>query len=109
MIVKTWSNGRFNTNRAGYGIRIPIESRDKHFNKSWKYVTLEIADKSVDIELRATFWTTCSELRSKLIGEFLIKNNMGTWEKGHPHELQLEVVKSNIFALRKLVTYESTK
>ncbi|QOR36887.1 hypothetical protein IMX26_08800 [Clostridium sp. 'deep sea'] len=109
MIVKTWNNGRFNTSGAGYGIRIPKESREKHFNKTWEYVTLKIADKSIDIKLRATFWTTCSELRSKVIGQFLIKNNVGTWGKGHPHELHLEIFEDNIFVLRKLDTYKSTK
>jgi len=65
MIVTTWNNGAFNKSGAGYGVRILKEDRDKYFDKSWGSVFVQFEDYSIEIKLRDTFWSTCSELRSK--------------------------------------------
>lgn len=99
MKVTTWNNGSFNMSGAGYGIRISKELRNRYFNINWDSIVLYVEEKTVEIKLRDTFWTTCSELRSKEIGLFLIKNGLDKWDKGQPHELELNIVKDNIFKL----------
>lgn len=92
MKVTTWNNGSFNKSGAGYGVRISNADRDIYFKKSWKSVIVHIEDFSVEIKLRDTFWTTCSELRSKKIGEYLIKHGYAEWSKGKPFNLEMEVL-----------------
>lgn len=62
MKVTTWNNGSFNISGAGYGIRILKELRDQYFDRSWDTVVIHIEDKTIEIKLRDTFWTTCHEL-----------------------------------------------
>lgn len=97
MKVTTWNNGSFNKTGAGYGIRIPRDLRIVHFNENWELVILHIEDKKVEVKLNPTFWTTCNELRNKEIGSYLIRNGLGEWQKGQPHELNLTSIGDNQF------------
>lgn len=102
MQVTTWYNGSFNMTGTGYGIRIPKEFRDTHFDPKWDSILLHIEDKKISIKLNPTFWSTCNELRSKEIGTYLIKNGLGIWDKGQPHTLELLPSGQNEFRMEKL-------
>lgn len=101
MIVKTWNNGKYNNSGAGYGIRISKPDRGKFFNKSWKYIKIDCGNSknSQQILITDTFWTTCLELRSEMIGKYLIDNGLGIWERGKPHRLLLLPQDNNKFIL----------
>lgn len=100
MQVTTWNNGSFNMAGTGYGIRIPKKIRDTHFDTKWDTIILYIEDKKVSTKLKPTFWSTCNELRSKEIGSYLIKNGLGTWEKGRPHTLEIMKLIGNEFQIK---------
>jgi hypothetical protein len=86
MIVKTWSNGSPNKNTgAGFGVKLKNDD-DYGTMLNWKEV--RVGDKMIDRGNRK-FTQQCPEIRSKIIGEFLIKNQLGSWEKGNPHDLEL--------------------
>lgn len=106
MFVKTWSNRNVLKSGTGYGIRIGRANALKFFNQEWTEAILEVEDKQVIISLNPTFWTTCSELRSKYIGQFLIKKGLDTWDKGSPNRLILLPLEENYF---KLITDDRVK
>lgn len=102
MIVKTWNDGSYNDSGAGYGIKISKCDRSKLFSKLDNKVIIHIGNisNSIEITLRDTFWTTCSELRSCEIGKYLIDNGLRRWEKYKPHKLLLVPQGSNNFLLK---------
>lgn len=111
MIVSTWNNGDYNKTGSGYGIRILKSDRDK-FSIEWNHVIISIINENriIKIPLKKTFWSKCCELRSKDIGEFLIKHDMGNWEKRSPYKLLLFKQYDNVFALfisnpKKILTW----
>jgi hypothetical protein len=99
MKVKTWNNGKHNKSGSGYGVKINRSDRDKYFSREWKSITLCVGTQNLEVQLSDTFWTTCSEFRSKVIGEYLIENGLETWTKGKPNELKLEVIGDRFFKL----------
>ncbi len=101
MQVTTWNNGSFNESGAGYGVRISSRDREIFFDDRWEHVTVLVDNSSVHFDLKKTFWSTCPELRSKKIGEYLIKNGLERWQKGNPHKLSLSLVEGNTFKLEK--------
>lgn len=101
MKVKTWNNGDFNKSGVGYGIRIPRSMIEKFFNKDWDSVIIYIDDIEVKVKISNTFWTTCNEFRSKEIEKYLIKNGLDKWEKGKPHQLNLNTCGNKEFRLER--------
>lgn len=98
MKVSTWKNGSENQNTgSGYGIRISKEHH-KYFS-DYSQVILEINEIKYTINLTASFWDKCHEIRSRFIGLFLIQNNLKTWAYRQPHKLKLIYIKDNIFKL----------
>ena len=95
MQVSAWKNGNQNDDTgAGYGIRIRRQDVDRVIN--WKKI--HIAN---DILIRdgEVFDENCPEIRSYLIGLFLIDNNLNTWPRGNPHQLTLTRLGRNTFRL----------
>lgn len=99
MIVTTWNNGQFHKTGAGYGFRVNKKDRNSFFNPTWESIYVVVENEQIEIELRKTFWSTCNELRSKTIGEFLINHNLESWTKGKPHHLILTPIKDQLFSL----------
>lgn len=94
MIGTIWNNGDYNQSGAGYGIKIKELDRDKFFSREWQSVFLKLEGQNDKIEVnigKLSFWgIVCRELIKKEIGLWLIKNNQGTWDKGHPPTVKLE-------------------
>lgn len=101
MFVNTWNNGSYKESSTGYGVKISTTNREKFFDKSWKSVVVSISNpkNSIEIAIKDTFWTTCSELRSERIGKYIIENRLGKWEKGKPNKLLLFPQNDNRFVL----------
>ena len=93
--VKTWKNGQPTETGAGYGIR--IAKNDYAILKDWEEIIIE-KNKILRNNDRK-FTEKCPEIRSKIIGIFLIKNQLNNWEKGQPKKLILLNVGENKFEL----------
>lgn len=104
MIVVGWNNGSPNNRTgAGHGIRIVREDREKHFQRAWPFVTIQLDDGYlVDVKLSDSFWRGCTELRSAKIGKWLLDHKFAPWPKGNPPNLKLEPIGNKKFKLSRL-------
>ncbi len=115
MIVKAWNNGSYDNSGIGYGIKISKSDRKLFFDTSWDKVIVNIGnieniENNEEIPIRDTFWTTCPELRSVKIGEYLVNGGLDKWEKYKPYKLLLFPQDDNEFILiiskpKKLATW----
>lgn len=103
MIVTTWNNGGFSDDGIGYGIRFSKGNMAFLKQHGWNELILQLGYNGVEVhcKINDTFWTTCPEVRSKMIGRFLIINNMGKWVTGKPFKLSLFQLEENRFILIK--------
>lgn len=103
MIVTTWNNGGFSNDGNGYGIRFSKINIPFFKQYGWNELILQLGynGEEVHCKINDTFWTTCPEVRSKMIGQFLIRNGMGNWDKGKPYKLSLFQLEENRFILVK--------
>ena len=92
MRVVGWSSGSPNNQTgAGYGIRISRQDRDRHFDPDWANVTVDLdGQEEVAVDLSPSFWRCCIELRSKLIGAWMLRKGLAPWPTGQPPEVELE-------------------
>lgn len=98
-----WSNGRPLSSGAGYGLRISVSDRDRFFRPDWNHVLLEAdGSRQVVVRLSASFWKTCTELRSAEIGRWLLRRRLAPWQKGAPPSVEIEAIGGNRFRLRSL-------
>lgn len=101
MMVTGWKTGKANTRTGGgYGIKISKSDRGLYFRPEWKLVCIELDDgKICDIAISKAFWSGCSELRSKSIGNWIINHNLVPWPKGSPPTCVLKPKGGNLFGL----------
>lgn len=85
---------------AGFGINIPIKRRDSIFDKDWKHIELILDDESHVIPITGAFWEKCNEVRSPIIGKWLIKNRVANWTKGRPTKLLMYHLGANKFKVK---------
>lgn len=96
-VVKTWNNGNKNSSGAGYGIRISIKDFDDL--KDWEEI---IIDNDSIKRINHKLTKKCPEIRSKIIGKFLIKNALNIWKYREPFELKLYKIEENKYELKIL-------
>ena len=86
MKVSGWSNGTPNNHiGAGYGVGIKRRDRDRYFQRNWGSVEVVLDNgEVVDVSLSETFWTTCPELRSAVIGRWMLDLGVIPRAKGKP-------------------------
>lgn len=94
MPVTAWSNGG-----TGYGIRVGVSNRECYFRREWSDVTIEIDGAPKIFKLTGSFWRTCPEIRGGAIRDWLTKNDLLPWPKGHPPALELIPVEGRRFRL----------
>jgi hypothetical protein len=46
-----WNNGSFHSSGAGYGFKVPIDDRDRFFERSWGSVVVELPLNNEFIEV----------------------------------------------------------
>jgi hypothetical protein len=98
MIVSAWSGG----SGRPYGIRVGYVNRDNFFKPAWRCIGVEIDGKVHEFRLTPGFWNHCPEFRdsrTRVIREWLQRNNRIPWEKGKPPKFVLEVVGAQRFRL----------
>lgn len=97
-ICVAWNNGRQSESGAGYGIKISIADRDKHFSPSWRSVVIElpIDREIIEVEVnvsKQSFWSkNCRELISKKIGQWLQRMALAPWPLGRPPRFSMSPV-----------------
>ena len=97
-----WNNGAWRLSGAGYGIRISKADRDHFFQKAWPDVQIELSSGvTTTVLISKSFWTNCSELRSRDIGLWMIEVGLASWKTGTPHVLKLEPAGDRIFRLAR--------
>ena len=89
MKATVWNNGQPSETGAGYGLAISEEDRDAHFRREWSSVTLRIEGDEIAVRLTPSFWRSCTELRSKAIGQHMLQRGLAPWPRGRPPELEL--------------------
>ena len=94
--VKIWKNGNENDSGAGYGIRISIKNFDEL--QAWKLI---IVGKNSITRTTENFTKKCPEIRSVIIGKFLLDNGLSDWPYGKPFKLKLFKIGENKFELKK--------
>lgn len=91
--VKCWSNGSTRPTGAGYGVRLSPTDRDRHFDRDWQEVVVDLEGTRhiARVPLSASFWRGCPELRSAAIGRWLLDKGLAPWPTGSPPALWLEI------------------
>ncbi|HEY2499763.1 MAG TPA: hypothetical protein VGK24_22100 [Candidatus Angelobacter sp.] len=90
MIVTGWNNGDWNRSGAGYGLKVSLRDRDRHFKREWSIVTVNIkGSPSIRVKLSASFWRDCAELRSQAIGIWMKAQGHSHWISGKPPKFNL--------------------
>jgi uncharacterized membrane protein YkvA (DUF1232 family) len=108
MIVRGWDNGNPDDKTgAGYGLILSKEDRDSNFKKSWESISIDLeGSESIEVNLSESFWQDCIELRSSIIGKYLISRGLALWGKNQPPRLTLEPLGAKKFYLNFNPDYE---
>lgn len=106
MITTAW-RGAYKKNEVGdpnkgcYGLKVPIDDREKYFEKDWDYIVLELEGNVQEFKVninKSSFWgPSCRELIHKSIKQWFLKNNISPWERGKPPRIRLEKINNNRF------------
>jgi hypothetical protein len=101
MIVSGWSNGSPNIETgAGYGVRVRLVDRDRHFRAEWSSTVIELDDGNrIEVNLSDAFWRGCAELRKREIGRWMLNRGLAPWPRGNPPRLRLEPIGERTFRL----------
>jgi len=109
LVWTAWNNGRQLSSGAGYGLKVPIGDRDRHFKRQWATVLVEFprpggfaaAECNTGKE---SFWTeTCHELISRDIGKWLRGKRLAPWPSRQPPKLRIEIVGERRFRVMGVV------
>jgi hypothetical protein len=100
MLVTGRKSGKFRgTQAVALGVRIGREFAQRFFDKDWDFVLVEIEGETTPVKITKTFWTTCPELRSPVIGDWMRKKGLAPWPEGKPPEMRLTPMGRNRFRL----------
>lgn len=103
MRASGWHNGRPPRESAGYGIKFAPTDRDRHFDPEWAEVILELdGGTEVVVPLSASFWRSCSELRSAQVGRWLLGQGAAPWPTKTPPHIAVRHLKGRRFSSRLL-------
>jgi hypothetical protein len=101
-----WHNGGQQADPAGYGIKFTKADRDRSFDPDWDHVVLDLEGaEQVTVPLAASFWRSCSELRSAAIGRWLLESGAAPWAHGTPPGIVVTPVESNHLSAHVLKRY----
>ena len=95
--VNRWRNSIQNDKSGvGYGIRIPISKYS--LLENWQTIIISDTEEILERANRS-FTKKCPEIRSKLIGSYMIRNKLIGWQKRKTAKLKLEIIGNNVFRL----------
>jgi hypothetical protein len=91
--VSTWKNTSSNaTTGIGYGIRIP--KKYIPLIRDWKTIKFYNSPYTL-VRSNQLLNDQCPEIRSKIIGMYLISLGKQNWEKQKPHKLNIRLENKN--------------
>lgn len=96
-MATAWNNGEWSPTGGGYGIRI---RRDEFhmFNAHWQQVRLTLGNGNIiDVNISPSFWAGCRELRSRVIGQWLIDSGVAPWTARRPPVIMINRLRGNHF------------
>lgn len=104
MIVTAWKTGAPDIRTGvGFGIKLNPQERDRYFKRDWQSIRIKLERRGViEVNLSKSFWTNCCELRSKLLGKWMIEFNIAPWANREPPKLRLELSGDRLFKLNIL-------
>ena len=108
MIWAAWNNGKHHSSGAGYGLKVPVEDRDRHFNRSFGtvFVDLQGSGTSITVEFNVnkdSFWNQeCRELISKEFGRWMINAGIAPWPSRKPPKFVIDKTDKRHFILKLL-------
>lgn len=103
MYATGWHNGSRPDDPAGYGLKFVERDREKYFNRSWTDVRIALDHgPEVTISLSASFWRSCTELRSAEVGRWLLERGAAPWPIGSPPGIVVSPADGNRFSARIL-------
>ena len=101
-----WNNGQWHARGAGYGLKLSVPDRDRHFRRNWHTVTLRLAAGSdvVDVEVncaKQSFWSpNCRELISHDLGRWFLDLELAPWPKRQPPRFDLSPLAPGVFGVQ---------
>lgn len=107
MIWTAWNNGSHHTTGAGYGFKIAAADRDRHFQREWDSVIVELLQTSgvltVEVNIgKQSFWgEQCREVIHQDIGRWLRDSGHAPWPPGSPPRFEVEPLGSRRFTLKR--------
>ena len=109
MIWTAWNNGRHHTSGAGYGFKVAATDRDRHFQRDWDTVIVELPEASglvaVEVNIaKDSFWSEeCREVIHQAIGRWLRSSGYAPWPQGSPPQFEVEPKGVRRFVVRRRV------
>jgi len=104
LVATAWNNGSYYTSGAGYGLKVSVLDRDKHFKREWGSVELHLParDQPVRVNIeKDSFWgPTCRELINSEIGRWLLGIGAAPWPQGAPPRILLTPAGTGVFQVR---------
>ncbi len=110
MIWTAWNNGKNHPTGAGYGLKVSIKDRDRHFNRAWQTVLIQLPTgdlfETVEVNVaKDSFWgPTCRELISGEIGRWLLSRQFAPWPNGTPPRFEVEPLDGPRFQVKGILT-----
>jgi hypothetical protein len=103
VIWTAWKNGKHGRT-TGYGFRVSLTDRDRHFNRAWQIVIIDLPHNDQFIAVRVNidagaFWRSCCELRSIEIRQWLYRQHYAPWPERKPPKFRIECLKGGHFRL----------
>lgn len=98
-----WNNGSHHRTGAGYGLKVSIADRDRHFKREWRRVELVVPGVigviKVNID-KASFWDdTCRELISAEFGRWIVGQRLAPWSYRRPPVFELIPISAGRFEM----------
>lgn len=82
--VSAWKNGR-DSSKPTLGLRVSLGDRDEYFPRERRQVRLLLpGPRDTVVELSASFWRSCPELRNPEITGWLQTSSAFPWRRGQP-------------------------
>jgi hypothetical protein len=94
MAATGWTNGQ-----GTYGIRVGVKNRDRHFDRAWRTIGVDIDGHWHVCPLTPGFWYRCPELRHPAIRDWLQRHNRIPWPVSQPPLAELRPLAINGFRL----------
>jgi hypothetical protein len=92
-----WNNGEHHSTGAGYGLKVTVADRDRHFKRTWRTVSIELPRGNgftvVDANVaKESFWgPKCRELISRDIGRWMLDEGYAPWPDNMPPKFEVEL------------------